>query len=226
MNMKIRIALTALVLGLATAGIAGAWGIPSIPSSPISTSSSADPDAFLAKARNAEMLTDRSVDSLYKAVASKEEQEKMEELRKKLNETTDDKEKNAIRHQITESEMATVEKKSKDKQTMEEAKKWDEKKKKHVSDSFYNLTLGSLQAAALVPEGTSIVSSVSGNPASAARLGLKLGAVKDSVSSLGGIVSNTAKVTAGLKPLMSAAKIEAKAPSSASEKPKDASDQI
>jgi len=224
--MKTRTALTACVLGLAFAATAGAWGIPSVPSSPISTSSSADPDAFLDKAQRAEALTDKSVDYLYKAVASKEEQEKMEELRKKLNETTDDKEKNALRHQITESEMATIEKRSKDKQTLEQAKKWDEQKKKYVASSFYNLGLGSLQAAALVPEGASIASSIASNPANAARMAFKLNAVKDSVKSLGGIVSNTAKVTAGLKPLMSAAKIETKSPSSATDSPKDASDQI
>ena len=222
--MKVRILLVILALCLATAGIAGAWGFPSLPVS--FSSSGGDPDAFLAKARNAEALTDRSADSLYKALASKEEQEKMDELRKKLNETTDDKEKDALRHQITESEMATIEKRALDKETEAEAKKWDEQKKKHVADAFYNLSLGSLQAALLVPEGASMASSISGNPISAVRFALKLGSVLESVKSLGGIISNTAKITSAIKPLMSAANIEAKTPSSAADSPKDASDQI
>ncbi|HIJ82294.1 MAG TPA: hypothetical protein HPP76_11370, partial [Desulfuromonadales bacterium] len=164
--------------------------------------------------------------SIYKAVASKEEQAKMEELQKKLNETTDDKEKNALRHQITESEMATIEKRAKDQETQEQAKNWDDKKKKYVADAFYNLSLGSLQAALLVPEGTAMASAISNNPANAIRLAVKVTSVLEAVKSLGGVISNTAKVTAALKPLMSAAKIDAKAPASAADKPKDASKDI
>jgi predicted nuclease with TOPRIM domain len=222
--MNIRTAFVASVAVLAFAGIAGAWGLPSALSSV--SSSYADPDAFLAKARRAEALIDRSSDLLYKAVASKEEQAKMEELQKKLNETTDDKEKNALRHQITESEMATIEKQAKDKEVQEEAKKWDEKKKKLVANAFYNLSLGSLQATLLVPEGTSIANSIANNPVNAVRLAVKLNSVWESIKSINGILVNTAKVTSAMKPLMSAANIEVKSPATATEKPVDAGDQI
>lgn len=222
--MFIRVIIAVFMLALATVGIAGAWGLPAALSP--STSSSADPDDFLLRARKAEALTGRSADSLFKAVASKEEQAKMEELQKKLNETTDDKEKNALRQQITESELAVIEKKAKDKQVQEDAKKWDEKKKRYVGNAFYNLTLGSLQAALLVPEGAKIVSSIQSNPVNAARLALKLNSVIAAGKSLSGIVTNVANVSGSMKPLMSAANIEAKAPSSATEAPKDASDQI
>lgn len=220
----IRTIIVALALGCAVAGTAGAWGLPSALSS--ATSSYADPDEFLARARRAEALIDRSADSLFKAVASKEEQARMEELQKKLNETTDDKEKNALRQQITESEMATIEKRAKDKEVQEEAKKWDEKKKKYVANAFYNFSLGSLQAALLVPEGANIVNAIRSNPVNAARLAFKITAVLDAVKSVNGILVNTAKVISAMKPLMSAANIEVKSPSTAAESPKDASDQL
>jgi len=222
--MMIRTIVVTLAIGLAAAGTAGAWGLPTLTAS--SSSSYGDPDAFLAKARKAEALIDKSADSLFKAVASKEEQAKMEELQKKLNETTDDKEKNALRQQITESEMATIEKRAKDKELQAEAQKWDGKKKKFVATAFYNFSLGALQAGLLVPEGTSIANGISSNPVNAVRLAFKVKSVLESVKSIGGILGNTGKVIGAMKPLMSAANIEVKTASSATDAPRDASADI
>ena len=222
--MSIKTAFITFAAVLAFAGIAGAWGFSDALS--LVGSSSADPDAFLARAQLAESLIDKSSDSLFKAVASKEEQAKMEELQKKLNETTDNKEKNALRHQITESETATIEKNANDKEVQAQAKNWDEKKKKQVASAFFNFSLGALQAALLVPEGTSIAKSIAGNPVNAARLAFKLGSVYDSVKALGGILGNSAKVIGALKTLMSAANIEVKTPASATEKQVEASGEL
>ncbi len=186
-----------------------------------SAPSGADPDTFLAKAKVAEGLIDKSSDSLFKAVASKEEEAKMEEMKQKLNETTDDKEKNALRQQITESEIATIEKRGKDRELQEQAKQWDENKKQHVGNAFYNFSLGSLQAATLVPEGTNIANSISNNPVNAVRLVFKLNSVYEALKTLTGIISNTAKVMGAMKPLMSAANIEVKSASVATESPRE-----
>ncbi len=221
--MRIRTVIAAFAVVLSAAGIAGAWGLPSLPST---SSSYGDPDAFLERARKAEELIDRSADSLFKAVASKEQQAKMEEMQKKLNETTDDKEKNALRQEITESEMATIEKQAKDKEVQEEAKKWDANKKKHVANAFYNFALGALQAGLLVPEGTNLARAISSNPVNAVRLALKVKSVLESVKSIGGILVNTGKVISALKPLMSAADIQVKTPATATEAPVDASKDI
>ena len=217
---KVRALCAIFIAGLMTATFAGAWGLPSALTSG-SSSSYGDPEDFLRRARSAETLTGRSADLLFKAVASKEEQARVEEMQKKLNETTDDKEKNALRQQITETEMATIEKQSKDKKLQEDAKKWDDRKKKQVGYAFYNLSLGSLQAALLVPEGMKMADAIRSNPANAVRLALKITSVIDCVSSLKGLITNTAKVTTAIKPLMSAADIEAKSPASAAEKPKE-----
>ena len=228
----IRTVIATLSMGLAIAGTAGAWGLPSIPGLPTipglssGSSSSGDPDAFLAKAKRAEALIDKSADSLFNAVASKEEQAKMEEMQKKLNETTDDKEKNALRQQITESEMATIEKRAQDKELQEEAKNWDEKKKKLVATAFYNFSLGALQAGLLVPEGTSLATGIASNPYKAVTLAFKIKSVWESIKTIKGILGGTVNVISNLKTLMSAANINVKAPSSATETPKDASAEI
>ena len=224
-----RSALLSCVIVVAATSSAGAWGLPAVlNNTPLRSSAStyADPDVFLAKARNAERLIDRSADSLFRAVASKEEQAKMEELHKKLNETTDDTEKNAIRHQITESEMATIEKRAKEREVLEEAKKWDERKKRQVSRAFYNFSLGALQAALLVPEGNSIANSIANNPVNAVRLALKLNSVYESIKSISGILSGTATVISAIKPLMSEADIEVKSPATATSAPVDAKDEL
>jgi len=223
--MRIKTVIAALAMGLVSAGTVGAWGLPSLPSVGKSTAYG-DIDGFLYRAKNAEALIDKSADSLFKAVASKEEQAKMEEMRKKLNETTDDKEKNALRQQITESEMATIEKRAQDKELQEEAKKWDEKKKAMVATAFYNFSLGALQAGLLVPEGTSMANSISSNPINAVPLAFKIKSVWEAIKTIKGILGGTVNVISAMKPLMSAANIEVKSPSSASEKPKDASADI
>jgi hypothetical protein len=150
----------------------------------------------------------------------------MEEMQKKLNVTTDDKEKNALRLQITESEMATIEKQANDKEVQEEAKKWDTRKKQYVAHAFYNFALGALQAGLLVPEGNAMVKSIQGNPAYAVRLAVKIQSVLESLRSIGAIVVNTGKVVYALKPLMSAADIEVKTPTSSTDAPVDASKDI
>jgi len=216
-----------LAIGFAFAGTAGAWGLSSLPGLGTSYGASyGDPDGFLLRAKNAEALIDKSADSLFKAVASKEEQAKMEEMQKKLNEITDDKEKNALRQQITESEMATIEKRAKDQELQEEAKKWDVNKKKMVATAFYNFSLGALQAGLLVPEGTSLVNSLKGNPANAVRFAIKIVSVLEAVKTINGILGGTVNVISAMKPLMATADIEVKTPSSAAEKPKDASGDI
>ena len=222
--MSIKTACVTFAAVLAFAGTAGAWGLPiDIPSM---GSSSADPDAFLVKAQNSEALINNSSDLLFKAIASKEEQTKMEEMQKKLNETTDDKEKDALRQQITESELATLEKRAKSKEVQNEAKRWDAKKKAQISNAFFNFSLGAMQAALLVPEGTNIASSIASNPLNAARLAFKLNSVYASIKSIGGILGNTTKVIGAMKPLMTAANIQVKTPATATEKPVDASGAI
>ena len=224
--MRFKFACFTIVSVLACAGIAGAWGLPSLNSLTSTPSSSLDPDAFLARAQKSEALIDSSADMLFKAVASKEEQARLEEMQKKMAEATDDKEKNALRDKITESEMATIEKQAKSKEVQEEARKWDDKKKKMVGNAFFNFSLGALQAAQLAPEGSAIVKSISSSPSNAIRYASKLGSITESVKSIGGVLSNSAKVIGAMKPLMSAANIEIKAPATATDKPVDASKDI
>ena len=81
-------------------------------------------------------------------------------------------------------------------------------------------------AALLVPEGTNMANSISSNPINAVRLALKVTAIWDSLKAIKGILVNTGTVISAMKPLMSAADIEVKSPSSATETPIDAKDEL
>jgi hypothetical protein len=221
MNLRITFLVVVLISMFTQTAVSSAGWLDVLNTLSSSSPSGADPDTFLAKAKVAEALIDKSADSLFKAVASKEEEAKMEEMKMKLNEITDDKEKNALRQQITESEIATIEKRGKDRELQQQAKHWDENKKQHVGNAFYNFSLGSLQAATLVPEGTNIANSISNNPINAVRLVFKLNSVYEALKTLTGIIANTGKVMGAMKPLMSAANIEAKPASVATEKPRE-----
>lgn len=227
--MSIKTAFVILATVLAVTGTAGAWGIPSLaslPSLPSGSASSGDPDAFLVRAKASETLIGNSSHLLFKAVASKEEQAKQEKMLAKMNEATDPKEKNAQMQLINESESATILKQAADKGLQEEAKNWDAKKKAQITNALYNFSLGALQAGLLVPEGKGLASSIASNPVNAARLAFKLNSVYDSLKSVGGILVNSTKVVGALKPLMLAANIEVKLPTTATEKPVDASDDL
>ena len=188
--------------------------------------STPDIDAFIAKEQNFENQIGKIADSLFKAMASDEEIAKMNEMKKRLNETTDDKEKFALRQQITESELATIEKRAKDSELQQQAKNWDARKKKHVSDSWYNFSLSILQGTVLVLEGTNLVNTytmrANKDPVGTGIiLTFKLPAVTVALKSMVGILDNMRTTGRALFTFMSEAQINAKAPTSAAEKPRE-----
>src|ERR1039457_125213 len=132
--MKMRVFLAVMMLSLMVYGSAGAWGLPSIPS--IGGGSAAgDPDAFLAKAKVSEALVNKSADQLFCLVTSKEEQAKAEEQQKKIDATSDAKEKDALTRDLTTSKCAAISKATADKKLEAEAKNWDAQKKKLAARS-------------------------------------------------------------------------------------------
>ena len=218
--MKLRhIFFIVLCISFISVGTASAFGLPGLGVG--SSSAAGDPDEFLKKAQTSEKLIDASAQSMFNAVASKEDQARVEEIQKKMNETSDPKEKNALQREVTKTELAAVQERANNEELKKDAANWDAKKKEHVSSAFYNYALGALQAALLVPEGNNIVKSIKSNPVNAAKLATKLDSVTGSVTALGGIAGNSAKVIGALKTLMSAANIQIKLPTTASEKPKE-----
>ena len=219
--MKLRLSLAVLMMSVLTCGSAGAWGIPSISSISNLTgmvtggggAAGADPDAFLAKARASEALVNKSADQLFCLVTSKEEQAKAEEQQKKIDATTDAKEKNALIQEKVSSEVAAICQAAADKKLEEEAKSWDASKKKLAMASLFNLALGGKMAAELVPQGQSLAGSIKSNPL----LLLKVKSLYEAVKSLAGIGSGTVKILSALPPVFSAANIEVKLPSSSAE---------
>jgi|GEM_PF-664233 hypothetical protein len=215
--------ITFLSLGTASAGM-----FDSLTKKPGGASSASsgggDIDSFLARAQESEKLVNASTQSLFSATASKEEKAKIDEIQKKMNETTDPKEKNKLQKSITATQDAEIQRQANDKKLQKDAAKWNDKQKQHVSDAFYNYALGAIQAGMLVPEGNNIISSVKSNPMQAVKLATKLDTAYESVTTLGGIAKGSVNTISALKKLMSAANISVKLPTSATEKAKPVDD--
>lgn len=213
--MKLRqIFIVVLFISFILVGTAGAFGLGDVVGK---SSGGGDIDSFLVRAKTAEALVNASTKSLYEATASKEDQAKVEEMQKKMNEITDPQEKNKLQKELTETENAIVEKNAKDAELQKQAAVWDAQKKQHVSNAFFNYALGALQAGACVKDGKSIVS----NPANAMKAATKLGEVKDSLASLGGFATGSVNTISALKTFMSAANISVTLPTSTTEKAKE-----
>ena len=130
---------------------------------------------------------------------------------------TDPKEKDAALAKVRDSEIAAFQKLKDENKLEAQAKQLDSKQKKLAGAALYNLGLGALQATDLVQEGQNMAKSMQSNP----MLAMKAGSILESVKSLGGIVSGTAKVLAFLPPVFSAAKIDVPKATSKESKPMD-----
>ena len=216
--MKIKTIVAVLLMGVLTAGMAFGFGMPSFGGGGKSTPAG-DPDAFLAKAKATEALVNRSVDQLAGLLLTKDQKAKIEAEKEAAAKLTDPKEKDAALAKVRDSEVAALQK-AKDENKLEaRAKQLDGKQKKLAGAALFNLGLGALQAADLVQEGQNLSKSIQSNP----MLAMKAGSILESVKSLGGIVSGTAKVLSFLPPVFSAAKIDALKPAGKDSKPQDTS---
>jgi hypothetical protein len=225
--MKKSVSLAVVTMSLVACASAGAWGIPGLPSIPGlpgvgsllgGGGASVDPDAFLLKARASEALVNKSAEQLFSLVASKEEQAKVEEQQRKIDETSDAKEKAALVEEKVSSQLAAIGNASANKQLEAEAKRWSSEKKKLAANSLFNLALGGKMAAELVPQGQGMVGAIKTNPLLLA----KLPSMYQAVKCLGGIGVGCVKVMKAIPPVFTAAKIDVKLPTSAAETPKNA----
>jgi hypothetical protein len=215
--MRIKMALMGMMVTVAMCGTAAAFGLPKLPGV---AAGGGNPDEFLRKVQASEALVNKSASLLFKMVASKEAQAKVEAIQKKLAATSDPEEKKAIVKEKTDSEIAEINIAAKDKSLSATAKRWDAAKKRQGTDALFNLALGGKIAAELVPEGQNLAKSMQSNPMMLTKAGSILSAVK----SLGGIATGTGKVMMAIPPVFTAANIEAKLPTSSKEKPKPMDD--
>lgn len=88
-----------------------------------------DLDTFLVRAKTAEELINNSTKSMFKAIASDKEQAQLEAKQKKLNGTTDPKEKEALQRELTEGiQLAVIKKEAGNEELQKETSKWSDKK--------------------------------------------------------------------------------------------------
>lgn len=178
-----------------------------------------DVDGFLKSADEADELVRKSSDSLFKAVATKAELDAQEDKIKAANAMQDPKEKEAALKKASDDQQAQLAKADFAAANAAISKEKDAKKKAHTSAAAYNFTLGMLKDREVLAIGQSLISSLSGNPMAI----LKLGRVKDVVSSLSGQMANISTIAAGVQKLSSVVSVST-LPTKSSDKPKPMAD--
>lgn len=178
-----------------------------------------DVDGFLRTADEADELVRKSSDALFKAVATKAEIDAQEDKIKAANAIQDPKEREAALKQASDDQQAQLAKADFAAANAAISKEKDAKKKAHTSAAAYNFTLGMLKDREVLEIGQSLISSMSGNPMAL----LKLGRVKDVVSSLSGQMSNISTIAAGVQKMSSVVSVSA-LPTKSSDKPKPMAD--
>jgi len=203
-----------VVLGLCASAPAYAqFGLPSLGGSS-SSAASADPDAFVKTAKEAEALMKAAVDGLSNAVLSKEKVEEIEAQRKAAAQITDTKERDAKLAEVQKSQLAAINEAAGDSNFKANIEKMDAKKKENLMAAAFNFLLALLKDKDLIDQGKSVISSISSNPMN---LG-KLGAVKDVLESIVNQASAGSKIFGKVSEIMTV--VGVKAPTSKDDKPK------
>ena len=174
--------------------------------------SAADVDGFLTAA--ADSLIRKSSDTLFSAVASKQEIDKYNEDLTAANALTDPKEKDAAIKKAQDDSQAVLAKEDFAKKTDELKKTADAKKKQQVGAAIYNFVLGALKDKELLDRGQGIISSISSNP----MMVTKLGKVKDVVGSISSQMGNVSTIASGIQKMTSVVKLDS-LPTKASDQP-------
>ena len=173
-----------------------------------------DPEVFLKTAAEADGLVRKSADTLFLAVATKDQIDAQADTLKAANAITNAGEKEAAVKKAQDDQQAQLAKVDWSAKSTEIGKTMDAKKKEQIGASIYNFVLGMLKDKELVSQGQGLISSLSSNPMA---LG-KLGKVKDVMSSLTGQMGNIGTIASGIQKLSSVVGLKA-LPASASDKP-------
>jgi hypothetical protein len=179
-----------------------------------SSTSSIDPDAFLASAKTAEKLMINSVTLLSQSLASKEKAAGLKAERAAASAITDPAERQAKLLEVQKNELAAANEATGSAKIEDQIKGMDASRKADLASAAFNFALAFLQDKALMEQSSSLISSISSNPMQLA----KLGSIKDVGSSLANQVSAASSIVGKMPKIFSAVGIEA--PTSKDAKPK------
>jgi len=183
------------------------------------SSNAGDVDAFLKTAEEADGLVRKSSDTLFQAVATKQQLDAHADVVKAANAVTDPKEKEAALKKASDDQQAQLAKVDYAAKSDEMKKSMDAKKSAQVSASIYNFTLGMLKNKETMEKGQGIIASISGNPMAIS----KLGKAKDVVSSVSSQMGNISTIASGIQKLSAVVKLDA-LPTKASDAPRPVAD--
>lgn len=176
---------------------------------------SGDVDGFIKTAEEADGLIRTSSDTLFKAVATKEQIVAHEDTMKAANAIADAKEQEAAIKKAKADQQAVLAKVDYKAKAEEMKAGMDEKQKAQVSVAIYNFMLGMLKDKEVLERGQGIIASISSNPMAITKL-IK---AKDVIASLSSQMGNITNVASGIQKLVTVVKLD-DMPKSASDKSK------
>lgn len=178
------------------------------------SSSVTNPDTFIQSAIAAEKLMNNSVTLLSRSLISKEKSAEFEAERKAAMLITDAAERNAKLTEVRKSNSAALNEAAGNAKLEDDIKMMDDKKRGDLSSAAFNFMLALLQDKALVFQAHGLISSLASNPMNL----MKLGNIKDLVSSLTNQVADASGVAGKMPQIFSAVGVTP--PTSKDDKPK------
>jgi hypothetical protein len=181
------------------------------------TSSAMSIGDWIKLANDAKALLDKSSDSLVTAVGSKEQIDKINELKKAAAESKDDKAKKELQLKIEAETNAALKAVDYDKAAAALSAEKNSQKIAGVGSAAYNFVLGVLKDKELLDTANAVMDGAKSNP-----MALKdVGKVKDIVSSISSQMSAMTAIATNLPKLAKVAKIDM--PKSSADTPKESS---
>jgi hypothetical protein len=207
-----------VTLGLLAFGSVWAVGLTNlVPGKSPSGVKAADVDSFLQGAHQATALVQTSASNLALAVASKEDQAKIQALIDANKKAESAQEKESTAKELLASDQAVLKKTDFENGEEVKAASKDETRKKAIANSGYDLALGLLKDKLVADQGKDLVSKVGSD----ITLASKLGSIKDAVAATGDQMSGLGSVSMNLPKLFAKIGVDAKLPTSASDPPKE-----
>lgn len=175
---------------------------------------------FLSKAKFAEQLTANTVQHLNAVFLSKEQRAELDAKLKSAESIADPKEREATIKKVHSEGQALLVTAVTSKDAEKHVKELDAKEKLQFGNAMFNLFLLVMTDQELLARGSSIVTSASSNPLAGFGVLLKVGQIKDAISSISEQLKLLGKLPQHLSKLAKAGNIEVAQPKSTSDKPK------
>jgi len=170
----------------------------------------------------ADNLLQKSLVTVLKMVANKDEIEEIARRLKEIENIKEPKEYRSAMDTVVSDAQSVIERAMEKQKTQEKIQALDAQQKQLLGNTIFNIFLAGLKDKAAVEKAQQLSQAIQSNPASGASLAADLDKIRTIITTLPPQIDKTFKIGNNLAKLAQANKIEAAIPKSSSEKAKDA----